>query len=174
MPTILLTSLLFNFFPILLHPRPTLSFSCFCCLLFLAECVIVLHLMCYFTSWYGKPTADDMTNLQLMIWQTYMSSLGTLAPEASCYVFYGTMCQVYCRFDTDDMAFASALIWYYTHTFTCSTQTDQVTPPVMCSQLLSGLHWIIITHWYPKFIIQRSIISLLFKNYSRISHISAD
>ena len=45
-------------------------------------------------------------------------SLGTLLPEAPCYVFYATMHQVYCRFDTDGMAFSGILILYKTHTHT--------------------------------------------------------
>ena len=31
------------------------------------------------------------------------------------YAFYATRRQVYCSFNTYDMAFASALIWYHTH-----------------------------------------------------------
>ena len=40
----------------------------------------------------------------------HLSNLGTVVPESPCYVFYATRCQFYCRFDTDDMAFASTLI----------------------------------------------------------------
>ena len=50
---------------------------------------------------------NDVTDLHLL-------SLGTILPEAPWYVFYATRCQVYCRFDTDDMAFASTLILYHT------------------------------------------------------------
>ena len=52
----------------------------------------------------------------------HLSSLGTLLPEAPCYAFYATRNQVYCRSDTDHMAFAGTLIWYY------STQTNTRTP----------------------------------------------
>ena len=45
----------------------------------------------------------------------YFSSLGTLVPEAPCYVFYETRGQVYCRFDTEDMVYGNTLIWYHTH-----------------------------------------------------------
>ena len=43
----------------------------------------------------------------------HLSSLGTLLPEAPCYAFYATRNQIYCRSDTDHMAFAGTLIWYY-------------------------------------------------------------
>ena len=95
-----------------------------------------------------------------------MSSLGTLIPEAPCYVIYATRHQVYCRFDTD-MAFPSTLIWYHTQKQTHNTHWDQhkyiLTPPVMCSQQLSVLHWI--NNSLISKILQRSLVSLLCKNY---------
>ena len=79
----------------------------------------------------------------------YLTSLCTLVPHASCYVFYGTR-HVNFRFDTDDMAFASTVIWYHTqiHLHTqIHTETNRLThkyilkPPVMCSQRLFVLNW---------------------------------
>ena len=50
---------------------------------------------------------NDMTDLHL-------SSLRALVPEAPCYVFYTIRSQIYRRFDTDHMTFASTLISFYT------------------------------------------------------------
>ena len=42
-------------------------------------------------------------------------SLGTLVLAAPCCVFYATSNQICWRFDTDDMVFASGLIWHQTY-----------------------------------------------------------
>ena len=39
-----------------------------------------------------------------------LSNVDTLVPEAPCSMFYATKGQVYCRFKTDDIAFAIILI----------------------------------------------------------------
>ena len=39
-------------------------------------------------------------------------------------MFYATRRQVYCRFDTDNMAFANSLIWYHTHKQIYAHQTQ--------------------------------------------------
>ena len=54
-----------------------------------------------------------------------LSSLGTLVPAATCYVFYATKNQIY-RFDIDDMAFASTQIWYHTQTHTGHRGTNRL------------------------------------------------
>ena len=57
-----------------------------------------------------------------------LSSLGTLVAAAPCCVFYATKCQVYWRFDMDDINFASTLIWYHTYrqTHTGYTGTNRL------------------------------------------------
>ena len=62
-----------------------------------------------------------------------MSSLGTLVPERPCYVFH-TYTQRYTAYSGTNRL---------THPYKCI-----LTPPAMCSQQLSVLHWII--HWYQK------------------------
>ena len=42
--------------------------------------------------------------------EQHLWGFGTLVREASFYVLYVTRCHIYCRFDTDDMIFASTLI----------------------------------------------------------------
>ena len=98
----------------------------------------------------------------------------TLVPEAPCFVFHATRSKVYCWCVPNVMTFASTLIWYHTRKqiYTAHTGTNRPThkyiliPPVTYLQQLSILHIELITHWYQKFILQRSSISLLFKNYS--------
>ena len=102
-----------------------------------------------------------------------MLRLGTLVPEELCPVFYATRCQVYCRFDTDDMVFASTLIWYYIqkHTDTAYTRTNGLThkyiliPPAHSSYL----YYIeLITHWLIKqsqIFCTKFINMFVFKNY---------
>ena len=54
----------------------------------------------------------------------HLLSLGTLVPEAPCFVFDVTRRRIYCKFD--DMAFASTLIWYHTHKkYTHNLHRDQ-------------------------------------------------
>ena len=67
----------------------------------------------------------------------------------------------------------STLILYHTHTkhtwVNRLTHSDKyiLTSPVMCSQQLSLLHWIIC--WYQKFTLQNEFtMSLLFKYYSPV------
>lgn len=76
-------------FQILPNPLP----HYFCCLVSLTKCVITPHLTCYFALWYYGP------------------KLGTLVQATPCFVLYTIRHQIYCRFDTDDMSFASTLIW---------------------------------------------------------------
>ena len=63
--------------------------------------------------------------LYLIIWQIYTCWVPqvqlALVPQA---LFYANMCQVYYRFGTNDMVFASTLIWFHKHiqTNTFSTQ----------------------------------------------------
>ena len=83
-------------------------------------------------------------------------SLVTLVLAAPDCVFYATRHQIYWRFDTDYMVFASTLIWHNTHrTYRVTRLTNMyksiLTPPVMCTQQLLELHlyyaeWI--TCWY--------------------------
>ena len=78
----------------------------------------------------------------------HLSNLSTLVPEAPYYAFYETRRQVYCGFDTDDMAFSRTLIWYHTrkqiHTAHIGakrlTHKYILTTPLMCSQQLSALN----------------------------------
>ena len=107
-------------------------------------------------------------------------SLGTLVIAAPCCVFYATMYWIYCRFDTDGIVFAIILIWchkhrqiHIEHTGTnIFTQTYKyiLTPPVMCAQQLPLLHWMN-NFLIQNFILQRSTVSLLFKNYSLVEAI---
>ena len=60
------------------------------------ECIILLN---------------DMMDLHLL-------NLAILVLEAPFYVFYGTSHQVYCKFDTDIIAFLITLIWYLIQTNT--------------------------------------------------------
>ena len=79
-----------------------------------------------------------------------LASLGALVTAAPWCVFYATRHQTYRSFNTDDMVFASTLIWYQTHrqTHTGHTGTNRLThtykyistPPVMCTQQLPVLH----------------------------------
>ena len=50
--------------------------------------------------------------------------LGTLVQAALCCVFYTTRHQIYWRFASDDMVFASILIWYHTHRQTHGAHRD--------------------------------------------------
>ena len=79
-----------------------------------------------------------------------MSSLGTLVPERPCYVFH-TYTQRYTAYSGTNRL---------THPYKCI-----LTPPAMCSQQLSVLHWII--HWYQK----RSIMYFLLKNQSLVESV---
>ena len=82
----------------------------FSCLNSLAQCAIVKHYVILL---------HDMMDPHLL-------SLDTLLLlEAPCYAFYAARCQLYCRFDTDGMAFASTLTWYHKHIYTHSTYKDQ-------------------------------------------------
>ena len=86
----------------------------------------------------------------------------------------------YWRFDTDDMVFASTLIWYHTQTNTHRAYRDQqtdtnrykyiLTPSVMCTQQLPVLHWMN-NLLIQRFILQSSKMSLLFKNCSFVEFI---
>ena len=71
------------------------------------------------------------------------------------YVFYAARCQVYWRFDTDEMAFASTLIRYHTHEQIHVQNTKESIDwhiniywhhlggvPDICSKQLPILHWI--------------------------------
>ena len=101
----------------------------------------------------------------------HLSNLSTLVPEAPYYAFYETRRQVYCGFDTDDMAFARTLIWYHTRKqiHTAHTGANRLTQIYInnTSYVLTAaicIEWM--THWYQKFTLQRFTISVLFKNYS--------
>ena len=51
---------------------------------------------------------NDIKDLKLL-------SFGTLVLAAPCSIFYATWDQIYWSFDTDEMVFASTLIWYHLH-----------------------------------------------------------
>ena len=51
---------------------------------------------------------NDIKDLKLL-------SLGTLVLAAPCSIFYITRDQIYWSFDTDEMVFATTLIWYHLH-----------------------------------------------------------
>ena len=94
----LLIPLFSSFFSDLPPPLPPFHSTCWH--VFLGECVTFNKLLYLKTWWFDGPT---------------LLSLGTLVPEAPCWMFYQTMCQqFYCRFDTDNMVSASTLIQYHT------------------------------------------------------------
>ena len=88
-------------------------------------------------------------------------------------LLYATRRQVYCKFDTNDMAFVGTMIWYHTHK---QIHTKHTRVPIdwhrniyqhhlLCAYS-SYLYYIeLITQWYQKTILHRSTISLFFKNY---------
>ena len=96
----------------------------------------------------------------------HWSSFGNSILPESYFVFYATRCQVYCRFDADNMTFANTLI-SISHTQT-NTQ-HHVEGPIdwhiniyyrhlLCAHS-SYLYYVeLITHWYQNFILQRSPI----------------
>ena len=59
---------------------------------------------------------------QLIIGAGFQTSLFYLAP---CCVFYVASHQIYLKSDSDDMIFASTLIWYHTHRQTHRRGRDQ-------------------------------------------------
>ena len=80
-------------------------------------------------------------------------------------MFYATRRQVYCRFDTDDMAFASTLMSHkQTNTHSAHTGTNTLTHKcilqslIMSSQQLSAFH-----------LINHSLISKLY--FIEVNHI---
>ena len=130
-PTILPNPLFFQILSTLPSlPPPTLTPTAFS----LAVWVVTPHLICYLLN--------DMMDL-------LKSSPGTLVPEGPWCVFYATGCQVYWDL--------TLVLWLDvthtntdTHTKTHSTLRASrfthpykyiFTPPVMCSQQLSLLHW---------------------------------
>ena len=81
------------------------------------------------------------------------------------------------RFRTDEIIFASTLIWYHTHTDTFAHRQDTkgpiewhtdgyiLIPPVICSQQISVLHWMN-NSLKAKFTLQScSKVSLFVKKY---------
>ena len=134
-PTILPNPLFFQILSTLpsLSP-PTLTPTAFS----LAVWVVTPHLMCYLLN---------------NIMDLHKLSLDTLVPEGPWCVFYATGCQVYW-----DLTHIFLLVLWLdithtntdTHTKTHSTLRASrfthpykyiFTPPVMCSQQLSSLHW---------------------------------
>ena len=107
-----------------------------------------------------------------MIWRTYTyRAFSTFVSETPCYVFYATRRQVYCRFDTDDIAFASTLIWHHTQEQIHTQHTPGLIDWAHKCYVLTAA--IFITHLLHIFItdiknsfLPRSTISLHFKNYS--------
>ena len=95
------------FFPNFVHPSP----CSFCCLISLAQCIIPPH-PCYSVYWYYRPK---------LVESWYLS---TVAP---CYAFHVTRHQIYWRFDTEDMVFASTQIWYHSHRQTYTQDTQEPT-----------------------------------------------
>ena len=108
------------------------------------------------------PTFFAVLFLWLTVWSRQMEcvillndimfSLGTLVLTAPCCVFYATRNQIYWRFDTDDMVFASALIWHQTHRQKQIRHTGTnrlthtyikyiLTSPVTCTHQLP-VHWV--------------------------------
>ena len=111
------------------NPQPHSSLSC---LVSLVEWVIVPHLMCYFND--------------------IMSSPDILVPEEPWCVIFATRCQVYWGLTHNVLFFwYSDLISQHKHiqTHTVHSGVSRLkhtykyifTPPLMCSQQLSLLHW---------------------------------
>ena len=63
-----------------------------------------------FSNPHAPPPPPLVSLADFVTMDLHLSNLGTYAPEAPCCVFYATRRQVYCRFDTDDMSFASTLV----------------------------------------------------------------
>ena len=127
-------------------------------------------LPCFFGWMCDRATSNVL--FYLIIWQTYSGRvLVTQYYQNLALCFIATRCQVYCRFDADNMTFANTLI-SISHTNKYTTRrgrTNRLThkyilpPPVTCSQQLSVLHRInhsLIT----KFYFTEVTNTLLFKN----------
>ena len=118
---------------------------------------LLLFLMFCFFGWISDRATFDVI-LHNDIMDLYMSSLGILESEGSCYVFYATRCPGYWGL-TYNVFFVGILIWYHTHTYTHThTHTHKYTQqtqgridwhpykyilptPVMFSQQPFVLHW---------------------------------
>ena len=118
------------------------------------------------------------------IMDLHMLSLGASVPQGSGRVFYATRHQVYWGLTQCGLLLVLSFDITHrdTHTHTRArartqkhtshtganrpTQPDKykLTPPVMCSEQLSVLHFII--SWYQKCFLQSSAVSLLFRSYS--------
>lgn len=100
-----------------------------------------------------------------------LTSPGTLVPAAPCCV----SCITFTKGLSRMTFFASSLIWYHTHIHIGHTGTNILThaykyiltPPATCTKQQTVLHWMnnILRQ---KFTLQRSKISLLFKNQSLV------
>ena len=123
----------------------------------------------------------------------HLSSLGNLVPESSCHLFYATRHQVYYRSDTDDMAFASTLIWYHSHK---QIHTKHIQWPIEwhintlyinttlyiinttfqhnCVHTNCTYYIELISHWFQKAILQRSTMCAFQKVLTCRRRISAD
>ena len=114
-------------------------------------------------------------------------SLGTLVLAAPCCAFHATKYQIY-WLETDDRVFTNwfdmvTQIWYHTHrqSYKWHKRSYRLThayksksvlaTPVMCTHQLTVLHWMN-NLLIQKFIVQRSKMSLLFKNCSLVEVIS--
>ena len=114
---------------------------------------LLLFLMFCFFGWISDRATFDVI-LHNDIMDLYISSLGILESEGSCYVFYATRCPGYWGL-TYNVFFVGILIWYHTHTYThtqihtANSGTNRLThpykyilpTPVMFSQQLFVLHW---------------------------------
>ena len=79
------------FFQNFVQPRSS------CCHIFLAECVITPHMMCYFALWYYGPKIFKL--------------FGNVVRAVQGCVFHATNHQIHGRFETHGMVFGSSLIW---------------------------------------------------------------
>ena len=113
----------------------------------------MLFLLFYVFGWMGDSATFDVPLNDIM--DLHMSNFGT--SEGPCCVFYATRRQGLLRSDTWGILL---VLWFditQIQNHTAHSGANRLThsykyiltPPVMCSQQLSALHWII--HWYQKF-----------------------
>ena len=82
-----------------------------------------LFLLCYF-GWISHHAIANVLILLSDIIVLNLLSLGTLVLVAPCCVFYATRHQICWSFNTDDVVFASTLIWYHTNTHNTQAPID--------------------------------------------------
>ena len=108
--------------------------------------------ICYFAEYYLDPLN--------------LSRLGILVTAAPCCVFYAneTKHQIYWRFDTDDMVFASAFLSHTDKHIDSHTYINIYYHHLSRHRAATCINNLLIK----KFILQRSAMSFLFKNHSLV------